>query len=430
MHPMRLRRTITAFVLLAVAAAIPAATSAQAPYRAACDLLSDDAVSEVLGVEATAQRQGTRQMCNYIDADGNAVGLIWLHSREDLSLFAMQEGSEPVTIAGVEGITFPIGGQGRVILALPDGGLLDVTASPPGTDPEQQQPLATSLAEAILATGPVTAVPADRGEVEALYVVTTLCDALTVEQVNEIMGGSYTPPDGTEEERCFYPETEGFGGITTGLFEDGSDTIDAGTYESEELTVAGRPATWQPQFGFLDVDAGAGRTLHVNAAVFDEVEPALRDQLVAIVEAIIPSLTTAVPPTPPPAAGCDAPLDELSRITGLELTTATPFAPLCFYVGPGGAETGVLVGFLPGDDPASALEAADFTSDVEPTPGDVDGRPALITESPEGMAIAVDLDGLPNGDGLVLLVAVGGLAAGSDALAVTTEVVRFLISRM
>ena len=90
----------------------------------------------------------------------------------------------------------------------------------------------------------------------------------------------------------------------------------------------------------------------------------------------------------------------------------------------------MLVGVLPGDDPASALEAADFSSEVPPTPGEVDGRPALIAESPEGTSIAVDLDGLPGGDGQVLIVAVGGLPEGSDQLAIATEVVRFLISQM
>jgi hypothetical protein len=431
MHPTCLRRTVVAFVALAAAVAIPAATSAQTPFRAACDLLEDSAVSGILGLDVTAERQGSRTMCFYEDAEQGPAGSILLLSDVDLSLFAAQEGSEPISVAGVEGVASPFGQEGRIVLALPEGGLLDLTVDPPPV-PEayDARALATSLAEAILAAGPVTAIPADRGEAEALFVVTTLCDAITVEQVNEITGGGVGSPDGNEEGRCFYPATEGCGGITTGLFED-DEAVNAGTYTSEEITVAGRPASWDPRFGWLDVDAGTGRRLHVNTGDYDPEDPAIRDQPVAIAEAIIPNLTPAAPPPPPPPAECDAPLEDLSRITGLEITTAASFGPLCFYTAEGGTTmSGVLAGFLPGDDPASALEAAEFTSEVAPTPGEVDGHAALIAESPEGTAVAVDLDGLPNGDGQVLLVAVGGLPEGTDRLAAATEVVRLFISQM
>ena len=95
-----------------------------------------------------------------------------------------------------------------------------------------------------------------------------------------------------------------------------------------------------------------------------------------------------------------------------------------------GTQQGAIIGILPGDDPATALEAADFSSSVEPTPTDVDGHAALAADTPEGASLAVDLDGLPGGDGQVLIVAVGGLPAGSDQMAVTTELVRYLISTM
>ena len=118
---------------LAIAAAFPAATSAQTPFRPACDLLDDAAVSEALGVEATAQREGTRMMCTYLDADGASVGLIWLHSDDDISLFAAQQGSEPITVAGAEGVTFPLGRYGPRRPGAPRGRPARRDASPPGS---------------------------------------------------------------------------------------------------------------------------------------------------------------------------------------------------------------------------------------------------------------------------------------------------------
>ena len=42
----------------------------------------------------------------------------------------------------------------------------------------------------------------------------------------------------------------------------------------------------------------------------------------------------------------------------------------------------------------------------------------------------VTVDGLPGGDGQVLVVATGGLPEGTDAMAVATELVRYVISTM
>jgi hypothetical protein len=433
MRRLHLPRTIALLVVLSVAAAIPTATTtAQSLWRPACDLLPEAGVSEALGAEAIAQRSGTRQMCTYLDVDGGQLALLWLQSDVDLSLLAAQEGSEPITIAGVEGVTTPFGQPGRLVLGLPDGGLLDMTVTIPDADPDRQLAAATSLAEAIIATGPVTAIPTDRGDVAELFVVSTMCDALPVEQVNTITGGRYVLPDyeQSSDESCIYVVPDGFESVSFNFGSGVADAVDAGTYTSEELTIAERPAVWDPEFGFLTVDAGGDRTLHVNF-LDAELDPARRDHTAAIAEALIPNLTGAAPPPPPPDATCDASLTDLSRITGLEITSGSAFGPVCFYTAEAGTTmSGVLAGFLPGDDPAAALEAAEFTSEVEPTAGDVDGRPALLAQAPEGTSIAVDLDGLPGGDGQVLVVAVGGLPEGSDQLAVATEVVRFLISQM
>ena len=105
-----------------------------------------------------------------------------------------------------------------------------------------------------------------------------------------------------------------------------------------------------------------------------------------------------------------------------------PFGEVCFYTTGSSSQQGVLIGVLPGDDPAAALEGAGFSSEAAPTPAEIDGRAALTVDTPEGASIAVDLDGTPGGDGQVLIVVVGGLPEGSDQMALATEVVRYLIS--
>ena len=44
-----------------------------------------------------------------------------------MSMFAAQEGVEPVTVAGLDGLWWP--SQSRLILTLPEGGLLDLSVA-------------------------------------------------------------------------------------------------------------------------------------------------------------------------------------------------------------------------------------------------------------------------------------------------------------
>jgi hypothetical protein len=425
MHPMRLGRTILATAILAASAAIPTSVAAQTPYRAACDLLSDAAVSSALGAEVTAQRTGTRSQCYYSGPDGGLPVSIWLNGDADLSTFSSQDGVEPITLAGLEGVWWP--SQNRLIVALADGGLLDLTVY--GQGGAAPKDAAAALAEAILASGPVTAVPADKGPADGLYLEGSMCDVFSPDEVNAITGGSYGPLDlesEADDPNCTYQGPAGF--VIFVLSTDYGRTVDTGTYTSEDLVVAGRPAIWDSVQEFLTLDAGDGRTLAVGFSA-NEPDPATRrDQAIAIAEAIIPKLSSEAPPVPE-SAECDAPLDELSRITGVELVAGMPLGAVCFYTSGSSSQQGVVIGVLAGDDPAAALEAAGFTSEVAPAPTDVDGRAALVVDAPEGSSLAVDLDGTPGGDGQVLVVVVGGLAEGSDQLAIATEVVRYLIAQ-
>ena len=424
MRALHRRRAILAIITLAAVAAFPAPTGAQTPYRGACDLLDDQAVSDAIGSPVTSTRTGTRAQC-FLSGSEGAFVTIWLNSDADMSMFAAQEGVEPVTVAGLDGLWWP--SQSRLILTLPEGGLLDLSVA--GLEAASME-LVSGLAEAILATGPLTAVPPDKGQAQGLYLDGAMCDVFSPDEVNAITGGTYGPldfPPEADDPNCTYEDPTGF--VIAVLSNDFGSTVDTGTYTSEDLTVADRPAIWEPDREFLTVDAGDDRTLAVGFSSNEPDPTARRDQAIALAEALIPKLSTVAPPTQQ-AAECTASLDELSRITGVEIATATPFGLICFYMSTAGTQQGAIIGVLAGDDPATALAAAEFSSSVDPTPTDVDGHAALAADSPEGAMVAVDLDGLPGGDGQVLLVAVGGLPEGSDQMAVATELVRYLISTM
>ena len=176
--------------------------------------------------------------------------------------------------------------------------------------------LVTGLVEAILATGPLTALPPDKGQPQGLYLDGAMCDVFSPDEVNAITGGTYGPldfPPEADDPNCTYEDPTGF--VIAVLSNDFGSTVDTGTYTSEDLTVADRPAIWEPDREFLTVDAGDDRTLAVGFSSNEPDPAARRDQAIALAEALIPKLSTVAPPTPV-AAECTASLDELSRITG------------------------------------------------------------------------------------------------------------------
>ena len=161
--------------------------------------------------------------------------------------------------------------------------------------------------------------PTDKGPAEGLYLEGAMCDVFTPDEVNAITGGSYGPLDFASEAddpNCTYQDAVA-GFVIFVLGNDYGRTVDTGTYTSEDLVVAGRPAIWDPAQEFLTIDAGDGRTLAVGFSA-NEPDPATRhDQAIALAEAIIPKLSTEAPPAPE-TAECDASLDDLSGIIGVE----------------------------------------------------------------------------------------------------------------
>ena len=101
------------------------------------------------------------------------------------------------------------------------------------------------------------------------------------------------------------------------------NAIDIGTYTSEELIVAGRPAMWDPVdngYPTLDVDAGGGDLFRVYYQMDDRAAESLRDPAVAIAEAVIPRLAAV---GAPPTVDCSTlTIEEVASATGLPIISA------------------------------------------------------------------------------------------------------------
>jgi hypothetical protein len=432
--------TSLAAALALTGALLPGSGVAQIPFQAACDLLDDAAMSAILGIQVEAERESdlSRTQCAYKDDHGDRVLLITLHPDSGLATFAGQQGAREITLSGLPAVSFMGGGAGRVVVELAEGGLLDVGAGLIGERARRQVRLATGVAEAIVAGGLMTAVPPDRGEVEQLYLAaeTLMCDALALDEMNTITGASFTSENVRPEgERCYYILPDTSGSVTFSLGSDTVDsrTVDIGSYGSEELTVAGRPAIWEPRLSRLTIDAGPNRLLRVEVGLLEQLDggspEALREQAVELAEGVIGGLTTVAPPPPPLPEDCHLTLDEIAQITGLGVDDAQAAGDgSCAYLVSTAPQAGVIVASLEAKDPATLMKDNGVPRDAY-SALDVAGRAAVFAQNAQGAAVVVDLDGLPDGDGRVLFVNMGGLPEGTDAQAAGTQIAEMVLSR-
>ena len=67
---------------------------------------------------------------------------------------------------------------------------------------------------------------------------------------------------------------------------------------------------------------------------------------------------------------------------------------------------------------------------TDPESTDVDGHGTLAKSVPGGAFLFVDLDGLPSGDGQVLVVMGNGTPEDVDAMAAARRIAELVISRM
>ena len=197
----RIRRVgATAVVAVIVGTLAPSVAIGQTPYRLACDLLPEAAVSEILGADVTAVREGSRAACTY--QEGNAEPLvIRLDHRDSL---ASHGNAKPRTVAGLPTISGTSSEGGVAIAEFPDGGTLFVEVTRKGVRPRAAERISRELLQAILATGPVTAQPPERGDPEPLYLADPMCSTLTTEMVDELVGGSNEGSDPGNDQQCGY----------------------------------------------------------------------------------------------------------------------------------------------------------------------------------------------------------------------------------
>ena len=406
----------TAVVAVIVGTLAPSVAASEVAYRLACDLLPEAAVSEILGADVIAAREDERAYCTY--KAGNAEPLtIRLDHRDSLASYGQVK---PTTVAGLPTILGTSSKGGAVVAELPDGGTLAVEVIRKGVRPKAAQTIAKELLEAILATGPVTAQPPDRGDPEALYLIDPMCMTLTSEMVDELVGGSNEGSDPGNDQQCGYLPS----GLTVYLTPDDFKWVDLGDYGSEELTVDERPARWDGVEQQLSVDAGSGRVLAIDLAGQEAVDES-RETTLAVAETLLPLLSTEPPPLP---AECPLPVDVVSGLTGLQTDAVAASGATCTYVDATRPRSGVTVIQDSAADPKALAERYGVPGRLKKV--DVAGQPALSLEVDGAAILIADLDGLPDGDGQVLMVQVLGLPDGFDPTSVATALADAIIAEM
>jgi hypothetical protein len=413
----RVRRVGAAAVVAVIVGTLaPSVAVGQATYRLACDLLLDAAASELLGADVVAAREGSRASCTY--KAGNSEPLrIRLDHRDSL---ASHSQVKPTTVAGLPTISGTSSEGGAAIAEFPDGGTLSVEVDRKGARPKADEKTAKEVLEAILATGPVTAQPPERGDPEPLYLAEPMCKTLTNEMVDELVGGSNEGTDPGNDLQCGYLPS----GLTVYLAPDDFKSVDLGDYGSEELTVDERPARWDGVEQQLSVDAGSGRVLAIDLVGQETVDES-RETTLAVAETLLPLLSTEPPPLP---AECPLPLDVVGGLTGLQTDSVAASGMTCSYVDATRPRSGVTVIQDSAADPKALAERYGVPGRLKKV--DVAGQPALALEVDGAAILMVDLDGLPDGDGQVLMVQLGGLPDGFEPTAVAMALADAIIAAM
>ena len=219
---------------------------------------------------------------------------------------------------------------------------------------------AEAIASAIFAAGPFTTQPTSRGETPQIHGPGVMCDVATVAEVNTITGGAYAASTvGDPVNHCYYADPATFANVSFDVGPDAYDLLTVGTYTSEELTVADRPATWDiGQYGLstLAVDAGAGQIFEVDFTGSPATPDALRGYAIAIAETALGRMVVGAPPPPAATGSCLlATTDEVASITGIAIASSTSMGDTaCGYVG-GDGKSGVVMGTNAGTDPELCL---------------------------------------------------------------------------
>lgn len=392
------------------------------PFRPACDLVTTDAVSTVLGADVTLGDAIADASCSYLDGDQEvaAVGL----SPSPPFVFGrlVLPGATETTVGGLPALSSTRGtlstAAGVVIVGLQDGGTLEVRVD---RESGATSPLAAAraLAEAILASGPVTA-RASVSTAEPIGYPGSPCELITRAELKRLTGLPFA--DGkldVNHSRCRYRTKDEQTEVSLGIW-----AADLGIVRRETtstLTVGDREAVFVPATELLAVDLGGGQLLSVRipaagTGLKSKDLPALR---VAIAE-------TAMGRMAPGGITCPLiPADALLGASGLDFRPIPKNYPnWCWFV-TADEQTGLLLRIVAKRDVAyvrAGLRSA-FPDLPTPTDLEVSGHPASGTTGPSGTMLHVNLDGSSGQDGTALFaVLVGAHPSAPDPLALLESI--------
>lgn len=392
------------------------------PFRPACELLTPDAVSAVLGVTVSPDATMPDAVCSYLDGT-QEVASIRLGASPPLVLtrFTGLRAATDTTVGGVPALSTVSGGTGSsavVAFGSQDRGTVEVQVErAPGAD----SPLAAarSLAEAIVATGPVTA-HATPPTAEPLVLSGSPCRLTTRVELTRLIGRPFADGElDVNQSGCWYRSKDRTAAVSIGI-----GVGDLGSIrftDSMALVVGGRAAIDVPMLEFLTVDLGGGQRLGVRIAATDEGiraedVPALR---VAIAEAALARMAPGAITCPLIAT------DALLGAGGLDLQPLATVGPdWCWFVTPDD-RTGLFLRVVAKRDVAYVrgnLRSA-FPDLPPPTDLEVSGRQAAGTTGASGTMLSVRLDKVPGqGRGVLFALLVGADPTATDPLALLASV--------
>jgi hypothetical protein len=292
------RQLCLSILLVTLLAPAAAAQSDAVAFRPACLLADDAAASSALGMEVVGDDTLSNLYCTYMAGDTMvAVAALTPEMSLDLARFAFPDATD-LTIAGSQAIASPgdaeNGTSPTVLVALDDGGALMVNVMPDAGVGDALV-AATALAEALLASGPVTATLPEEVTGPAIEFVGDPCTIVSLGELGDIMGAPFTTTEPDGAGGCTYQTDMTDEIVIVSLaFSDGTlAPLRSGS--TSDLTIADRTAVFWPDLGTVFVDAGGERLFSVmllSMSATDEGGPEqIQSQAAAIAELAVGRMT-------------------------------------------------------------------------------------------------------------------------------------------
>ncbi len=411
------------------------AQDAPIPFRAACDLMPAENASTILGVPVTTDPSEPDAVCSYLHGDQQVAQIVLSPDTPFLMARLGLTGATAVTLGGLPAMSSPGDaetGSAQVVVGLSDGGILEIEVD---DDPGVSDPEATArtLADAVLATGPVTAHADSATNVEAIAPTGSPCDLVTLGELKQITGQPFSITRSSRaKSTCLFSAARG--GVMVYLLIEPADLNMVRSKRTRSLTVADHPAIYSPADHLMAVDLGGGKLLGVEVSFLGK--GAKLKNLTRTMQAIAETAMGRMAPVDAgqavtcPMIGTDA----LVAASGIDLQPISGAGPdTCWFL-TSDQRTALVLDITMHPDLATAwADAHDMFPDLpDPTDLVVAGHPASGATGASGTVIGVDLDGLTGQDGKVLAVVLLGTvpATMADPLAALESVASQVVSGM